>query len=239
MSRGHTLVEVLIAAGIVGGIVVFATGTMDSLTSAGHEGRTQLQAVSGNQRALLFLANDLQSSSTDSDPDTGAPRYTIETGSAVRGLRSRRVVAAGEADGYERIGGQSPRAALPDELDTAAERVAASELGTGEHRARDTKAVVNSVLTFRKVVGYTIDPASGEVGPIWSSPITYSVNERRQLVRLENGQDHVVGRNVTVFEVRVDDLGNFIVTLVTEQHDRRSGKVSQVANRIEVHPKNS
>lgn len=238
MNRGHTLLEVLIAASLVGGVVLFASGTVGSLTDVGHQGQTKLEAASANQRALLAVANDLQSASSDTDPETGLPRYSLVTGGTVLGLRSKTVTPTGVDGGIEKIGSDISEVTLDSNLDTAEERFDAKILGTGLDHARDYEAAQNTNLTFRKVVGYTIDAGTGEVGPIWSEPISYSVNGRRQLIRTEEGQTRVMGRNVSLFDVRVDDLGNFIITLVTEQHDSRKGGVEQVANRIEVHPKN-
>jgi hypothetical protein len=206
-----------------------------SLTDLGNSGQTKLEASAANQRALLAVANDLQSASSDTDPVTGTPRFTVGTGATVEGLRNKRNTPSGKAVGLVR----KDLSAIPldESLDTAEERLAAEQLGTGRHRARGYEVPSNSLFTFRKVTGYTIDEGTGEVSPIWSTPISYSVNENRHLVRLQDGVERVVGRDVSLFDVRTDDLGNFIVTLVTERHDRK-GNVERIANRIEVHPKN-
>ena len=68
MMRGHTLVEVAIAATLVTGIVLVGTMTSTTITDTSNYGRHKLQVQAENQAALYFIANDLQNSSSDSDP---------------------------------------------------------------------------------------------------------------------------------------------------------------------------
>lgn len=216
-ERGYTLIEIILVASMAGAIVLFATGASDSITSAAGYGSRKLQVEAECQSVLHFIANDLQNSSTDTDPATLLPRFEIVQDAQVTELVDRTAVTVAET-------------AVIDERTVVGEE-------SLEHRPRVNVVTHNSIFRFQKVYDLNVDPVKGEVTPVWSPPMTYAV-KGRNLVRTSGGKDRVVGTNVTAFKVVAEDQGNIKVFLRIQRRDPTTGDVLTASGMIEVNPKN-
>src|SRR5204862_3868859 len=74
--------------------------------------------------------------------------------------------------------------------DRTANMVGTTALGNNALRPRHAIIAKNSILTFQKVSGYTID-ASGAPVVSWTTPVVYQVINR-QLVRIQDGLTSVI-----------------------------------------------
>ena len=247
-TRGHTLLELMIAISLVSGIIIVATTTGTSITDATSVGRQKLQVHADNQTALYFLANDLQDSSSDSDPDTNLPRYEVLDADFVSELSTR--TAENLADGCttETVAGvdtdtRTTTTVWSDDIDAGVDKIGTTDLvaeASGEileGRPRLMKVEKNSRFTFRKVTGYNVDTGTGEVSPIWSTDVTYFVRDRK-LIRVQDGRERVVGSNVSGFKVFAEDKGNFRIFLRTQKRNKETGEVVTTSSSIEINPKN-
>jgi hypothetical protein len=217
MARGHTLIEVIIVAALVGAIALVTTGASDSINTAARYGGRKLDVDAEAQEILHFIANDLQNSSTDTDPVTLIPRYELTQDQAVVELVDRTAgnLATGDVTDTKVI--------------TAAEDL--------EGRPRNLTIPYNSRFRVQKVSGINVDPVIGEVETIWSSPIQYSVLDR-QLVRDQDGRRQVIGTGVTAFRVVAEAQGNFRVFLRIQRRSPTTGEVLTASGMIEINPKN-
>lgn len=108
--------------------------------------------------------------------------------------------------------------------------------GTAALRPRHAVIAKNSVLTFQKVTGYTID-SSGAPVVTWSSPITYEVVDR-ELVREQDGLTSVMCNTCVGFQAQVSDVGTVLLTIVSQAKSHAKGGLVAEANQIEISPKN-
>jgi len=238
--RGHTLIEVTIAAALVTGIVIVASTTSGSISDASNYGRHLLEVQGNNQSALYFIANDLQNSSSDTDPLTNLPRYEIQDDNFVVELNPRTAISAASGARTDLVRAVTGTQISSFEDADAALATATNTPSTGEvfeGRPRELRVLKNSRFTFHKVTGHEIDAGIGAVQPLWSAPITYFVR-RRHLIREQNGTERVIGRNVTAFKVFAETGANFEIFLRTQKRDPRTGDVLTVSGSIEVNPKN-
>jgi prepilin-type N-terminal cleavage/methylation domain-containing protein len=247
-NEGFTLLELMIAISLVTGIIIVATTTGTTITDATTYGRQKLKVHSDNQSALYFIANDLQNSSSDTDPDTNMPRYEILDAEFVSELASRTSedLSADRTDEY--VAGvdadtMTSTTVWSDDIDADVDKIGTTDLAETakgeilEGRPRLMKVEKNSRFTFRKITGFNVDTGIGEVSPIWSTPVTYFVRER-QLIREQDGRERVVSGNVSGFKVFAEDKGNFRVFLRTQKRNKETGEVVTTSSAIEINPKN-
>ena len=81
--RGHSLVEVSIAAGVLVVLLGLAIPVFKSVGDAGEEGSSRLTAQTENHKAPLALASELQNGSTIETNEFGVPRLQILEGKRV------------------------------------------------------------------------------------------------------------------------------------------------------------
>ncbi len=217
-ERGFSLVEVIVAAAIAGTIILFATGASTSITGAACYGNRKLKTEADCQKVLQFISNDLQNSSSDSDPETLVPRFEIEDSTNVMELVPMTALDA------------SRQAVVDVRQVTATEDL--------ESRPRENVYRTNSIFRFQKVHNIEVDPVKGEVTPNWSSPISYQVKDRR-LIREHEGRRQVIASGVTVFRVVAEAQGNFRVFLRIQRRNPATGEVLTASGMIEVNPKNN
>jgi hypothetical protein len=238
----------MIAVSLVTGIIIVATTTGSTITDASTYGRQKLQVQSDNQSTLYFLVNDLQNGSSDSDPDTNLPRYEILDGDVVTELKSRTADDLAKGDTAEYVAGtatedKTSTTVWSGDIELDVEKVGTTDLTATvdgeilEGRPRLMKIEKNSRFTFHKVKGYDIDTGTGEVRPLWSTPVTYFVRDRH-LVRVHNGRERIVGKNVSVFKVFAEEKGNFRVFVRTQKRNKETGEVITVSGAVEINPKN-
>jgi len=247
-ARGFTLLELMIAVSLIVVIITVATTTGTTIMDATTYGRQKLQVHSDNQSALFFLANDLQNSSSDSDPATNLPRYEILDAEFVTELATRTAVDLARGTTTETVAGvdaetMTSTTVWSDDIEDGVAKVGTTDVTANargeilEGRPRLMKIEKNSRFTFRKITGYSVDSGTGEVSPIWSSDVTYFVRNRR-LIREQDGRERVVGGNVSGFKVFAEDKGNFRVFLRTQKRNKETGEVVTTSSSIEVNPKN-
>jgi len=247
-ARGHTLLELMIAVSLVAGIVIVATTTGTTITDATSYGRQKLQVQSDNQSALYFIANDLQNSSSDTDPDTNLPRYEVLDAEFVTELKTRTAEDLAAGSTAEVVSGleadtMTSTTVWSTDIETGVDQIGTTDVVATakgeilEGRPRLMKVEKNSRFTFRKVTGYNVDTGTGEVTPIWSTSIRYFVRNRK-LVRTQDGRERVVGGNVSIFKIFAEDKGNFRIFLRTQKRNKETGEVVTTSSAIEVNPKN-
>lgn len=108
--------------------------------------------------------------------------------------------------------------------------------GTAASRPRARVFPNNSILSFQKVVGYTIS-GSGEPILTWSTNVQYRV-QGRSLVRIQDGVTQTVSRNCTAFFVEQTDAGTVVISIVSERRASATGEITTQSNQYEVRPKN-
>jgi hypothetical protein len=113
---------------------------------------------------------------------------------------------------------------------------ASDEISTNSLRPRHAQILLNSVLTFEVVTGYTVD-ADGQPVVNWSSPIEYRV-ENRHLVRVQGASKRIVCPTCIGFQVQPTDSGTLLITIVSQTRSHATGRIVADANQIEVSPKN-
>jgi hypothetical protein len=117
-----------------------------------------------------------------------------------------------------------------------ADQVGTRAVGAGSTRPRHAIIAKNSIVSFQKVTGFTVD-ASGAPSITWSTPITYRVVGRR-LVRFQDGLETVVCPVCVGFKAELSDAGTVLLTIVSQKRTHAKGRVVAEAAQIEVCPKN-
>ena len=90
----------------------------------------------------------------------------------------------------------------------------------------------NPALRFRRVVDF--GDSGGELGLIWSTPITYQVNNGT-LTRSQDAQQRVLMSGISDHEFEIDELGRIRVALTTDVPNG-PGQVQSIVNETLVDP---
>lgn len=119
----------------------------------------------------------------------------------------------------------------------SADLVGTAAISLNSGRPRHAVIAKNSILTFQKVLSYTIDGTGAPV-VTWTTPIEYRVINKK-LIRTQDGKSTVACPVCVGFRAEISDAGTVIVTIVSQGRTHgNGGRVMAGANQIEVGPKN-
>jgi prepilin-type N-terminal cleavage/methylation domain-containing protein len=238
-NGGFTLLEMMISMGLFAAGALFVYSTFAGVTKSSRSATVEVDLGSHNKQALTRLFSEMQASSltpqdTDGidstepeavlvvEDDTGAP--APHTKAVI--VNRRTVGSATAVDGTWEVGGS-------------------------RMQAREMSITASKRVRFRKVIGYQFNASAGSITPEWSKWITYSINDRNQLVRsLEDGPSRIIAQNVDAFDVgspmdnpatplpALESDGTIVVTLITAKRDPSNPGWRRYANSITIHPKN-
>jgi prepilin-type N-terminal cleavage/methylation domain-containing protein len=226
---GFTLLEMMISMALFTAGAVYVYATFSGVTTSSRSATVQIDLGSENKKAMTRLFAELQASSltpqdtdgidaTEPEPvlviedDTGAPAPTTKAKLVNRGAVGGGVQGSA-GTGYE--------------------------LGHSKEQARERVITSSKRLRFRKVVGYMFNQSSGTIVPEWSGWVTYSVNDRNQLVRTVPGRPtRVVANHVDAFDVDAKVDGTIVVTMITARRNPTGAGWKRYANAVTIHPKN-
>jgi hypothetical protein len=172
---------------------------------------------------LGVLGSDQNTSNNNADPNGGLIQGTCPTGGAGN---------SNEGASY----GSGARGMTTNGRERSSSMIGTYGFGAASLRPRHSVIPKNSILTFQKVTGYTID-SSGAPVVTWSTDISYYVEDRR-LVREQDGLKSVLCNSAVGFQAQLSDLGTVILTVVSQAKAHAKGRLVAEANQIEISPKN-
>ena len=204
-SRGFTLLEMAIAVTIFAAGAVYIYATFSSVTRSSRTATVEIDLGSQNKRALSRMFNELQATSlTPQDTD---------------GLDSTEPVAVCVVEDDNAAPSPVTQAKLVDRGSKVAaqQQVDGSvKVGAQRQQARERIISKSKKVRFRKVVGYMFSATAGTIMPEWSNWITYSINDRRQLIRQPEGkQPRVVSNRVDALDAEFRSDGTILLTLIS------------------------
>ena len=91
-------------------------------------------------------------------------------------------------------------------------------------------------LTFQVLAGAQM--VGTEIQAIWSSDIVITTSNDGVLTRTQNGRVTVLGRRIKTMTFETTLTGKFKLTAVTEQLNRKTGKLVDVADFVYIQPDN-
>jgi len=224
---GFTLVEMMVSTGLFIAGALFVYSTFSGVTKSTRSVTVDVDLGSYNKQALTRIFSEMQASSLTAQDTDGLdstepePVLTIEDDLAAPKPQTKAVIVNRRAVG------------------SATSVDGTWEVGGGRMQAREMSITMSKLLRFRKVIGYQFNPSAGSITPEWSKWITYSVNDRSQLVRsLEGGASRIIAQNVDAFDIQARPDSTLLVTLITAKRDPSHPGWRRYANSITVHPKN-
>ena len=226
-SDGFTLVEMMVSTGLFIAGALFVYSTFSSVTKSSRSVTVDVDLGSYNKQALTRIFSEMQASSLTAQDTDGLdstepePVLTITDDPAAPLPRTKAVIVNRRAVG------------------SATDVDGTWEVGGGRMQAREMSITTSKQVRFRKVIGYQFNPSAGSITPEWSRWITYSVNDRSQLVRsLEGGASRIIAQSVDAFDVQARVDNTLLVTLITAKRDPSNPGWRRYANSITIHPKN-
>ena len=90
----------------------------------------------------------------------------------------------------------------------------------------------SQMIKFQTLVGATMQ--NQEAVPVWSTPITVLINDKSQLVRIQDGKRRVIASGYLGIWFNVTVRGTFVVATKTYQRDPKSGERIIVNRKYEV-----
>jgi len=226
-NGGFTLIEMIISTGLFIAGAVFVYSTFAGVTKSSRSVTVDIDLGSYNKQALTRIFSEMQASSLTAQDTDGLdstepePVLTIEDDLAAPKPHTKAVIANRRAVG------------------SATDVNGTWAVGGSRMQAREMAIATSKLVRFRKVIGYQFNPSAGSITPEWSKWITYSVNERSQLVRgVEGGATRIIAQNVDAFDVQARVDSTLLVTLITAKRDPSNPGWRRYANSITIHPKN-
>ena len=226
-NGGFTLIEMMVSTGLFVAGALFVYSTFSGVTKSSRSVTVDVDLGSYNKQALTRIFSEMQASSLTAQDTDGLdstepePVLTITDDPAAPLPRTKAVIVNRRTVG------------------SATDVDGVWEVGGGRMQAREMSITTSKQVRFRKVIGYQFNPSAGSITPEWSRWITYSVNDRSQLVRsLEGGASRIIAQSVDAFDVQARVDNTLLVTLITAKRDPSNPGWRRYANSITIHPKN-
>jgi len=227
-SRGFTLLEMMIAMTIFSAGAVYIYATFSGVTRSSRTATIEIDLGSQNKRALSRMFNELQATSlTPQDTDGLDSTEPV----AVCVLEADNAAPAPKTNSklVDRSGVVSPGTTKEGDL----------KVGGTRTQARERIITMSKKIRFRKVVGYMFSETAGTIMPEWSNWVTYSINDKRQLVRQAEGkQGRIVSNRVDALDAEIRADGTILLTLISATRNPVGPGWRRYANSVTVHPKN-
>jgi hypothetical protein len=102
---------------------------------------------------------------------------------------------------------------------------------------KDNGAKKNAGISFRKMKGFQADVAHDQVTHVTTNPIDFYVDEKENLVRVEDGVKRVIADHIKDIAFSVDHTG--CITIAITSHAGSGSKEVQSTNSVQVTPRNT
>lgn len=227
-SRGFTLLEMMISMTIFAAGAFYIYATFSGVTRSSRTATIEIDLGSQNKRALSRMFNELQATSlTPQDTD---------------GIDSTEPVAVCVLE--DDLAAPTPKTAskLVDRgtfVNPTTTKEGDLKVGGTRKQARERTITRSKKIRFRKVVGYMFSETAGTIMPEWSNWVTYSINDRRQLVRQAEGKAaRIVSNRVDALDAEFRTDGTILLTLISATRNPVGPGWRRYANSVTIQPKN-